>query len=143
MHALSERIPRSWLQAYYWATSLFFLADLTLGVSLRAAALPSPTLRYLYYFLCLGCAWACRRWPASAPWVGMTESAVNILLLILSVMLPVFSLTDAVLAGEPIPPPMTTGKLLNFVLSGTVLWLSFQRSQSAVFGRVTRRNSGP
>jgi hypothetical protein len=127
-------LPPTWIQAYYWATSAFFLADLTLGANLRAAALPQPELRYLYYVLCLGCALTCRRWPQHAGWVGMGESTVNIFLLILSVMGPIFAMPDAVLAGEGIVAPMTTGKLINFVVSGTVLWLSFQRSQAAAAG---------
>ena len=124
-------LPPSWIQAYYWATSLFFLADLTLDASFRAAALPHAALRYLYYVLCFGCGFACRRWPQHAGWVGMAESAVNIFLLIMSVMGPIIAMPDALLAGAEVAAPMTTGKLVNFVVSGTILWLSFQRSQAA------------
>jgi hypothetical protein len=127
-------LPASWIQAYYWATSVFLLADVTLGANLRAAALPQPELRYLYYGLCFGCAFACQRWPQHAGWVGMAESAVSIFLLILSVMGPIFALPDAFLAGEEVGVTMTTGKIVNFVVSGTVLWLSFQRGQAAAAG---------
>jgi hypothetical protein len=127
-------LPASWIQAYYWSTTIFLLADLTLGANLRAAALPQPELRYLYYGLCFGCAFACRRWPNHAGWVAMGESAVNIFLLILSVMGPIIALPDAFLAGEDVAAPMTLGKMINFVFSGTVLWLSFQRGQAAVAG---------
>jgi hypothetical protein len=125
------RLPAAWIQAYYWATSVFFLADLTLGANLRAAALPRAELRYLYYVLCFGCAFSCHRWPQHAAWIGMGESAVNIFLLIFSVMGPIIALPDAFLAGGDAGAPMSTAKLLNFVVSGTVLWLSFQRSQAA------------
>jgi hypothetical protein len=41
----------SLIQAYYWATSIFVLLDLTLGANVRAAALPQAELRYVYYGL--------------------------------------------------------------------------------------------
>ena len=127
-------LPAAWIQAYYWATSVFFLLDLTLGANLRAAALPQPALRYLYYVLCFGCALSCRRWPQHAGWVGMGESAVNIFLLVFSVMGPIIALPDALLAGGDVGPLMTPAKMTNFMVSGMVLWLSFQRSQAAATG---------
>jgi hypothetical protein len=127
-------LPAAWIQLYYWATALFFLADLTVGASFRAAGLPHDAARYMYYVLCLGCAFACRRWPQYAGWVGMGESAVNIFLLILSVMGPIFALPDALLAGQDAGVAMPPGKVVNFVISGTVMWLSFQRSQALATG---------
>jgi hypothetical protein len=129
-------LPTSLIQAYYWATSVFVLVDLTLGANLRAAALPQAELRYLYYGLCFGCAVACRRWPQHAPWVGIGESAVNIFLLIFSVMGPIFALPEVLLEGGDAGVLMTPAKLINFLISGGLLWLSFQRSQAAAAGSI-------
>jgi hypothetical protein len=123
-------IPASWIQNYYWATALFVVADLAFNANMRAAALPRADLRYGYYALCFGCGFACRKWPRAAAWIGMGESALNILLLILSIMLPILSLTDTMFTGGDTPELMSPGKLANFMFTGAVLYISFQRNQA-------------
>jgi hypothetical protein len=120
------------LRAYYWATPLFLMVDALWGISVRASFLPKLEQRLVYYAFCLCCAWMCQAAPSKAPWVGMGESAVNLFLLILGVMLPILNLPEAVVSGGPLPELMTPGRLMNVALSGGMLILSFQRSQAAV-----------
>jgi len=137
------------LRVYYWATPLFVAVDALWGISVRASFLPRMEQRLVYYLFCLCCAWACQAAPGKAPWVGMGESAVNVFLLILGVMLPILSLPDAVLAGTASPELMTPGRLVNVMLSGSMLILSFHRSQAAAVrdlggaGVVGRLFAGP
>lgn len=130
------RAKLAWLRFYYWATPIFFLADAVWGVSVRACFLPRADLRYGYYVFCLLCAAVWHRWPAAGPWVGMGESAVNLLLLSLGVMLPIASLPDAVLAGGEVVMPLGPSQLVNVMLSGTVLILAFHRHQWRATGRL-------
>lgn len=88
------------MEAYYLATPLFFLADVVMGLSVRVSALGNPGLRYLYYAFALGCGILARTRPRMAPFVGIAESSLNVLLLVLSIMLPVFQLPEQFLAGE-------------------------------------------
>ncbi len=88
------------IEAYYLATPLFFLVDVFLSFPIRVSALADPGLRYLYYAFALGCGVASRVRPKVGPYVGLAESSLNILLLILSVMLPIAQLPDRVFAGE-------------------------------------------
>ncbi len=91
------------IEAYYLATPLFFLVDVFLSFPIRVSALADPGLRYLYYAFALGCGVASRVRPKVGPYVGLAESSLNILLLILSVMLPIAQLPDRVFAGESTP----------------------------------------
>ncbi len=120
------------IQAYYLATPLFFLVDVFLSFPIRVSALADPGLRYLYYAFALGCGVVSRVRPKAGPYVGLAESSLNILLLVLSVMLPIFQLPDRVFAGEPLPTPISGLTLANFVLSGGILVASFHVHQARI-----------
>lgn len=125
------------MQAYYLATPLFFVADLAFSLPIRVAALADPGLRYLYYAFALGCGVAARARPRAAPYLGLAESSLNILLLILAIMLPILQLPDRVFAGEPMVAPLSGLTLANFILSGTVLVAAFHVHQADILrGRV-------
>ncbi len=118
---------------YYAATPLFFLLDTLAGVNVRVAALDEwPALKYAYYALCMGCGVLTTARPNLASLVGLAESSVNILLLILGIMLPYFRVIRALGEGQPVTNPFTTGVLVNFVLSGTVALVAFYRHTSAL-----------
>ncbi len=99
---MATRLPSGprLIEAYYLATPLFFLVDIFLSFPIRVSALADPGLRYLYYAFALGCGVASRVRPKVGPYVGLAESSLNILLLVLSVMLPIAQLPDLVFAGE-------------------------------------------
>jgi hypothetical protein len=122
-------------------TPLFFLLDWVWGVSVRASFLPRVELRVMYYVFCLVCAAVIQREPGAAPYVGLGESALNLFLLMLSILLPIWQLQDAVLSGGGGAfVPMTGWRVINVMLSGTMLVVSFQRNQDAL---VRRLRPGP
>ena len=127
------------IEAYYLATPLFFLVDVFLSFPIRVSALADPGLRYLYYAFALGCGVASRVRPKVGPYVGLAESSLNILLLILSVMLPIAQLPDRVFAGESLPAPISGLTLANFVLSGGILVASFHVHQARIRSSLTTK----
>ncbi len=120
------------LEAFYLATPAFVAVDLVLGVPIRVAALASPGLRYAYYAFTMGCGVATHARPRIAPFVGLFESSINLLMLVLSIMLPIFALTDQVFADEALSLPFTPAMLGNVVISGTVLVASFHIHQGKI-----------
>jgi len=82
---------------------------------------------------------ACHRRPGWTPWIGMGESAVNLLLIALGVMLPIWNAPEAVLSGGGLPAIMTPAKLANVLLSGSMLVLAFHRHQAVLLARDGRK----
>ena len=120
------------LRAYYLATPVFGVVDAVVGVNIRIAALPDPALRTAYYVFAFGCGLLCRWRPRLTPAVGMAESSLNVLLLVLSIMLPIWELTETVLTDAPFVVPAVP--LGNFILSGSVLVASFHLHHAALSG---------
>lgn len=135
-------LPRAGLAWYYLATPLFAVLDLGAGWPVRVAGLGDPVHRALYYLAVTALGVAVARWPWAAPWAGMAESSTNLLLLCLSVLLPVWSLPDQVLAGGS-PAVAGAPALVNVALSGTVLVVAFHRHRRAAFGAGLRGRGGP
>lgn len=127
---------RSFQVAYYLVGTVAFAAlDWILAAPIRATFLDRPQQRLVYYVALLGLGLLCRAKRQWAPLVGLGESAVNLFLVIASIMLPVFSLVDAVDAGGPMTLPFTTWTLLNVLITGSVLIVSFQQNQRALMSR--------
>lgn len=83
------RDPIAW---YYLATPIFLLMDLVWGVSVRVSALDdTPGLKLGYYALCLACGGVMAMRPKLSGVVGVAESSVNVLL----IMLPYFRMLQA------------------------------------------------
>jgi hypothetical protein len=120
------------LTAYYLATPLFAVLDLGLSVPMRAVGVESPSLRLGYYAATFALGWVMKARPLLAPWLAMGESAVNLTLLMASVLIPIWSLGEtmdgAALADLP-------DRVLNLALSGSVLVYSFYRSQARAGAR--------
>jgi hypothetical protein len=127
------------IEAYYLATPLFFLADLIFDAPVRAAAFHAPAWRYAYYIVLVGLGLLCRFRPRLAPVVGMGESAANLLLLILSILLPIWGMADQVLAHEPVTGAPTGPQLVNFVLVGGMAIIAFKRNEGAFYRGIGRR----
>lgn len=127
-----------WLTAYYLATPLFVLPDLLLGAPIRMAALESPTLRFGYYALAFLLGMIGRARPRLEPWVGLGESALNLTLLLFSVMIPVLTLPTRGLGEPPGAGLLTPAELVNVVLSGTVLIAAFYGHQAEIARRLGR-----
>ena len=117
--------------AYLLATPAFLIADMEFGMPFRVAALEGSDYRFLYYAGATLLGVVSRLRPALAPWAGMAESSVNLLLLLLAILLPIWNLPDAVLNGSSVESPLDMTGLSNAMLSGSVLLYGFYRSQTA------------
>jgi hypothetical protein len=115
------------LTAYYLATPLFALCDYACGWSFRVAYLdPHPAGKALYYLGCTLLGLAYLRWGRGwSSLIGLFECAANALLLVLSVVLPVYGLADAVLAGGEITHPFTPLFFVNLVIAQIVVLYAF------------------
>ena len=120
---------------YYLATPLFVVADLLLGVNIRVAALSDAGSRSAYYLFAFACGVLCHWRPRMTPVIGIVESSLNVLLLVLSIMLPLLELQEAVFADEPWVVPFSAMSLGNFILSGTVLVASFHLHMASLTHR--------
>ncbi len=124
--------PDPWsrrMGAYYLgATPLFALVDGVLGAPIRVAGLASPGLRAGYYLILVLVGVFLLLRPSMARWIVMGESVVNLFLLLLSVLLPIWSLPEVVLAGGDPEPPFSAVGLLNVLLVGGVLIWTFHEN---------------
>lgn len=120
------------IQAYYLATPLFWVLDVALHAPIRAAALPDPGWRLAYYLFATGCGILARWRPRLTPFIGLAESSVNLLLLLLSVLLPIFTLPARVAEGAEVSLPFGPAQLINVCLSGFILLISFYRNQERI-----------
>jgi hypothetical protein len=115
---------------YYWLTPAFWALDAFAGTNLRAAALEGhPGWKALYYLFCLGCGVALWLRPAWTRIVGLTESSVNILVLVLGMMVPYFQLIDRLAAREAVIDlsPFGVEKAVSLVLSGAIWAIAFRK----------------
>jgi hypothetical protein len=101
------------IAGYYLATPAFAAADLVFGLPVRVAGLAEPAHRLAYYAVVFALGLLCRYRPGSAPFVGMTESSVNLLLLLVAILLPIWSLPEALASGAPV----SAGTMLAFAIA--------------------------
>lgn len=135
-------LPRFLTRYYLLGTLAFAAIDWFLAAPIRAAFIGQPTQRLAYYAALIGLGFLCSSRPTWAPIVGIVESSVNLLLVLLSIMLPIYGLTDAVEGGGAVGLPFTTWTFVNVAISGAVLIYSFQRSQRALFKQMGRGSRG-
>ncbi len=116
------------IRAYYLLTPLFLVLDALFGISIRASGLTLAEYRYLYYGFCLLCAAGCYWQVRYTPLIAMAESSVNLLILLLGVMLPIFRLVELPLETDAVAS-FNGERLLNFLITGAVLVTVFQSAQ--------------
>lgn len=111
------------LVGYYLLTPLFALVDLAGWAPIRVAGLERPEARLGYYAGIFTLGLVARRWPRVAPALGITESTVNLFLLILAVLGPLWGLV-----GDPAATEAVVGRLparvANLAIGGGALALS-------------------
>ncbi|HEY6929951.1 MAG TPA: hypothetical protein VJA66_09780 [Thermoanaerobaculia bacterium] len=106
---------------YLLATPLFALCDWILHWNVRVVGLDGhPALKNAYYAVCFAAGALTSMRPSLSRAVGLAESSINILLLILGVMLPYWSAVGQFTGDQPIAP-FTLNRIINFLISG-VLW---------------------
>ena len=129
--APSVRRGTDLLTVYYLATPVFVVLDVVASAPIRISALQSPAHRFAYYGIVFLLGMLCRARPRFAPWVGMLESSANLFLLLLGILLPIWSLPDAVAAGGSIQAGLDATSAANALLVGGTLILAFHRNRSA------------
>jgi len=122
------------LAAYYlYATPAFMVVDAVFGMSVRLAGIEAFGLRAGYYGLLVALGFLVFRLPRLAPWMAMSESLVNLFLLLLSVLLPIWTFPEAVLGGQEPTPLLGPAALVNVLLSGSVFIWSFHAHAAGAF----------
>jgi len=118
---------------YYLLTPAFWALDVFFGANVRTAAFEGHSgWKAVYYLFCLGCGVALWLKPSWTRIVGLTESSVNILVLILGFFVPYFQLIDSLAAGESVDSsPFTIEKALSLLLSGTIAAIAFRMHAEA------------
>ncbi len=111
---------------YYAASVLFLLLDFGFGVNVRIAFLEGmPGLRLLYYAVCFTCLGLALWRPAWSTIIGLVESLVTLVALIIHMGLRAILTTDRVLeTGAGI---ITMSEIINFLIAGAVAYASFTR----------------
>ena len=125
------------LLSYYLATPLFLLLDLVWHAPLRVAFIQSAGLRFAYYGFCFLCGLMMWRKPAIAAPLGMLECVINLLLIMLSILLPIWGAADALAAGGGLPE-FGLARLFNVMLSGAMLVASFHARQAELLRSIDR-----
>ena len=123
------------LKFYYAATAAFLILDLVFHINVRVAFLePWPMWRLAYYAVCFGVFVMIALRPGLAEVLGVVESLVTLVALILSmgvrVMLVPADLAEfgaSVVSGQ---------EIINFVISGGIAWLSWHRGMLALAGKL-------
>jgi hypothetical protein len=138
-----------WIQGYYLASPLFFLAGLWWGMEVRVTFIPDPGWRFLYYLVLTSLGLLSYFLPRVAAWVALGESSLNLFLIMLWILLPIYALPGDALGAGPVSLPYTAGQVLvNGLLAGTFFLFGFYRAQAVILRRFpwlsppTRRGPG-
>lgn len=114
------------ISAYYAATAVFMLFDYALGLNFRVAFLEgSAALRALYYLFCFICLGLVTWRPRWAVWVSTTESLIVLSTLIITTALRILVVSDEMI--EDGRGFVSVGEILNFLISGSVVYVSYWR----------------
>ena len=131
------------IKAYYWATPLFLLLDLLLGIDVRVSAFVyHPVYKGIYYVFCFVCMAIVVWKPSASALVGLIESSINTAILCVGMMLSVYLMGDLAIEEMESFSPVTGERVINFILAGSICVSSFYRNVSAVSHR-SRRNRSP
>ncbi len=118
--------PAKLITTYYGATILFVILDYLLDFNIRLIFLDAwPGWRALYYAVCLGLFGLMLWRPAWSSYIGVAESLLTLSLLIISMALRVLVVTDEMI--EEGRGFVTVRELLNFVIAGSITYVSLMR----------------
>jgi hypothetical protein len=132
MNSQSAPVFRRLLAFYYAATIVFVILDYGFNVNVRIAGLEAyPGLRAGYYIVIFACLGLVLWRPAWSTAIGVVESLTTLVTLIMNVALRSMIVTDQML--ETGVGFVTTAEIVNFVISGSIAWYSWQRGMSALF----------
>jgi hypothetical protein len=107
---------------YYLGTALFALLDLVGGPNIRVTGLEgAPALKYGYYAGCLGAGYLVHRVPRSAPFVALSESTVNLTVLLVGFLGNYLAALDQAVAGVFTDVVISYEQIANVALNGGIL----------------------
>lgn len=130
------------IQGYYWSIFFFMILDYGFGINIRITGfIYHPTLKFLYYIFCISCLFLIYKFPSKSARIGLIESTTNIVILIFSIYLPMFSAADLVESGQLDRLGITTEKVINMVFAGTINAMAFYYNKSIVLSEANRRRS--
>lgn len=123
------------LKAYYAATAAFLVLDFGFQINVRVAFLEAwPGWRLAYYAVCFGLLAAIAWRPRWAEVLGVVESLVTLVALIVSMAVRVMVIpADVAEFGARV---VTVQEIINFVISGGIAWLSWHRGMLALAGKL-------
>lgn len=119
------------LVLYYAATAVFLVLDYFAGINVRLAFLEAhPLARAAYYGFCFACL-AIMMWrPEWTTLVSAFESLVTLIALILGMAIKTMVVTDRMIeTGAGI---VTSQEIINFMLAGSIAYLSWVRGLNAI-----------
>lgn len=112
------------LKIYYLATPIFFILHYYFNINLRLSLpVSAHNWIYIYYLICFLAGFIAFKNIIVGAVFSLVESSFNILLLLLSVMLPIFTLGITVAENTNIT--FGSSELLHFFIAGFVLLKSF------------------
>jgi hypothetical protein len=129
--------PLRWIQWYYLSSPFFFLIGLWWGWEVRVTFIPDAGWRLLYYVVLSGLGLLSHFRPGSAPWVALGESSLNLILIILWILVPIYALPGDAMGAGPVSLPYTAGQVLvNGLLAGSFFLVGFYRAQGTLLRRL-------
>ena len=115
------------LEIYYLLTFIFIFADWFFNLNVRVVAIEDPLYRGFWYGGCLLLGFIIHWRPEYAIFVGLIESSANLILLILLTAIKVMVVdVDAVEKGEIY---FTKSTVINFIISGTICFLIYEKAK--------------
>ena len=122
------------IRVYYLATVVFLLLDVTLDLNVRIAFFENnQVLRALYYAVIFACMALILWRPGWTIIISAIESLFVLVALILSMGIRTMLVTDAML--ESGTGFVTMHEIVNFVVSGGIAYVAFNRGLNELRGR--------
>ena len=133
------------IPGYYLASPAFLLFGLWWGWEVRVSFLPDLRSRFIYYLFISGLGLLAHFRPAAGPWVAMGESTLNLLLILLWILLPIYTLPTSDLGSGGAEVPYTVGEVLvNGLLAGSFFLVGFYQAQGVIVDLAGRpQGKGP
>lgn len=128
-------VPIMW---FYLATPAFALVDAVGWGPLRAAGIADPTVRWIYYGVLFALGWVVRQRPDTALPVALIEGTLNLILLFLSVLGPVWGLLDDPAVADAVATALPS-RVLNLAIVGGAVVYALSRTLRYIEDRVGRR----
>ncbi len=102
------------------------ILDYGFGINIRITGfIYHPVLKFTYYMFCILCLYLVYRYPGRSAKIGLIESTTNIIILIFSIYLPLFSAADLVQSDQLERIGITAEKVINMIFAGTINALAY------------------